>query len=163
MDANPGTPALASVASDDDVTVSLIDRKQAPQRQRASVADGRPPVLQDRSTTTPPSAKSKNSSKPVALGGKRVVPDRVNPTMHAVQQPYVHPASDRFFAETESAQLIDGHHPVLLTGHFGDPQVRLGDFPSHEGEVSRQAPETLPLLPLVLRAAVVRLGGCCAC
>jgi DNA-binding NarL/FixJ family response regulator len=50
--------------------------------------------------------------------------------MHAVQQPSVHAASDRFFAETESAQLSDGHHPVLLAGHFGDPQVGLGDFPS---------------------------------
>jgi DNA-binding NarL/FixJ family response regulator len=75
------------------------------------------------------------------------VPGRINPAMHAVQQPSVHAASDRFFAETESAQLIDGHHPVLLAGHFGDPQVGLGDFSSHVGEVSRQAPETLPPRP----------------
>jgi DNA-binding NarL/FixJ family response regulator len=65
--------------------------------------------------------------------------------MHTVQQSPSYTARDRLFTETESTQLIDGHHPVLLPGYLRDPQVGHGDFPSHRREVSRHVPGLSPL------------------
>lgn len=73
------------------------------------------------------------------------MPDGVDPSVHTMKVCAVDTAANRLFAEPKIPQLVEREDSMLLPSDLRDAHIDgLGDFPSHGGEVSRQAHAIAP-------------------
>ena len=149
----------SSSASDAYVDWAFSDVQESPHRSGTAVAYSRSPVVKHTvpagmsSSQSRSASQCENSCHAAALKGKSHVADGIDASMHSMQAPCKHAATNRVVAYSCLAHLGNGDDPVLLSSHASDQRIRWAEFPVHFTGKSAH----LAFLP----GKVGRLTACC--